>query len=169
MCTLSYIFEYFLEEVARRRWTASRCGMPEIICLFRSDRSENRVTCWGLMGQLQPPRAYLLYSLRGQRGEVNTRNHINTKADYFKTFANMVNLSSRDCRILQLRFTKKTKLQKKGKAEHRDTVAARGSGSFYMWICSISLFIWCFLEKYTHKSCSYTKRAWMRFSSYSPT
>lgn len=93
------------------------------------------------MGQLQPPRAYLLYSLRGQRGEVNTRNHINTKADYFKTFANMVNLSSRDCRILQLRFTKKTKLQKKGKAEHRDTVAARGSGSFYMWICSISLLI----------------------------
>lgn len=160
MCTLSYIFEYFSVEVARRRWTASRCGMPEIIFLFRSNRSENRVTCWGLMGQRQPPLAYLLYRLRGQRGEMNTHNLVNTKANYLKTFANMVNLSCEDCRLLQLRFTKKTKLQKKkAKAEPRDTVAAKGSGSLYMWTCSISLFSWCFLEKCAHKSCSYTKPA----------
>lgn len=65
------------------------------------------------MGQRQPPLAYLLYRLRGQRGEMNTHNLVNTKANYLKTFANMVNLSCEDCRILQLRFTKKTKLQKK--------------------------------------------------------
>lgn len=97
------------------------------------------------MGQRQqpppPPLAYLLYRLRGQRGEMNTHNLVNTKANYLKTFANTVNLSCEDGRILQLRFTKKTKLQKKkAKAEPRDTVAAKGSGSFYMWTCSISLF-----------------------------
>lgn len=36
MCTLSYIFVYFSEEAAPRHSTASRCGMPEIICLSGS-------------------------------------------------------------------------------------------------------------------------------------
>lgn len=36
MCTLSYIFVYFSEEAAPRCSTASRCGMPEIICRFGS-------------------------------------------------------------------------------------------------------------------------------------
>lgn len=158
MCTLSYIFEYFSEEVARRHRTASRCGMPEIICLFRSDRSENQGGLLRLDGPDAAPTRYLLYSLHGQRGQMNTHNHINTKTNFLKTFANMVNRSSKDCRILQLRFTKKPKLQQEAKAELRDTVATKGSGSFYMWTCSISLFSWCLLEKCAHKSCSYTKR-----------
>lgn len=74
------------------------------------------------MGQRQPPLAYLLYRLRGQREEMNTHNLVNTKANYLKTFANMVNLSCEDCRILQLRFTKKTKLQKKKPRQSPETL-----------------------------------------------
>lgn len=53
--TLSHIFVYFSEEAAPRSWTASRCGMPEIICLSRSHLNESGVSCRSWKVCTQPP------------------------------------------------------------------------------------------------------------------
>lgn len=73
---------------------------------------------------------------------MNTHNLVNTKANYLKTFANMVNLSCEDGSILQLRFTKKTKLQekKKPKAETRDQRHCGGQRKWFFLYVDVQYF-----------------------------
>lgn len=124
MCTLSHIFEYFSAEVSRRGWTASRCGMPEIICLFRSDLDEK-----GLDGpDAAPSGAPTVQSAWSEGGNEHTHKHVNTNVIYLKTFANMVNLSGKDSRILQLRFNRENHV-----AEKSQSRAQRRCGGQRKW------------------------------------
>lgn len=114
VCTLSYIFEYFSAEVSRRGWTASRCGMPAIICLFRSDLGEK-----GLDGPDAAPSGVPTVQSawsEGGKEHTHTHNHINTNVIYLKTFATMVNRSGKDSRILQLRFNRENHVGEKSQS-----------------------------------------------------
>lgn len=71
---------------------------------------------------------------------MNAYNRVNTRANYFQTFANTANLSSRLQGTSIRVYQENQAAEKKAKAEHRHAVAVKGSGSFYMWTCIISLF-----------------------------
>lgn len=118
MCTLSYIFEYFSAEVSRRGWTASRCGMPEIICLFRSDLDEKRLDG----PDAAPSGVPTVQSAWSEGGNEHTYKYINTNVIYLKTFANMVNLSGKDSRILQLRFNRENHVAEKSQRRPEEVV-----------------------------------------------
>lgn len=97
--------------------------------------------------RLDGPDVPTVQSAWSEGRDEHTHNRINTKANYFKTFANMVNLSSKKCRMLQLRFTKKTKLQEKARAD------TGGLRKWFFLYVDVQYFP---LQKYTHNCCSYT-------------